>query len=122
MRRRDFERIVLEALDQLPGRFREALDNLDIEIRWRPTPAELRQAGVHRGSTLFGLYVGVPLSQRGHHYTMALPDKILIYQLPHQRYCRSEAEMVEQVRRTLLHEIGHYLGLDEDRLHELGIG
>lgn len=122
MRRSDFERIVLEALEQLPERFRQALDNLDIQIRWRPTPAELRRAGVPPGQTLFGLYLGVPLPQRGHFYTMTLPDTILIYQLPHERYCRSEAEMVEQVRKTLLHEIGHYLGIDEDRLQELGVG
>lgn len=122
MRRRDFQRVVLQALEQLPKPFLHALDNLDIQIRWQPTPEELRRAGIPPGQTLFGLYLGVPLPQRGHHYTLTLPDTILIYQLPHERYCRTEAEMVEQVRLTLLHEIGHYLGLDEDRLQELGVG
>ena len=122
MRRRDFQRIVLQALAQVPPRFRAALENIDIQVRWRPTLAELRRAGLRRGEMLFGLYLGVPLPQRDHYYSMTLPDTILIYQQPHERFCRDEAEMVEQVRKTLLHEIGHYLGIDEDRLQELGVG
>jgi predicted Zn-dependent protease with MMP-like domain len=121
MRRSEFERLVLKALEELPDLFRDALENLDIQVRWRPTPAELRRASVRRGS-LFGVYLGVPLPKRGHHYSMALPDTIVIYQQTHERHCRSEAEIVNQVRQTVLHEIGHYLGIDEDRLHELGIG
>ncbi len=121
MHRRDFERLVVKTLEDLPDQFRNALENLDIQVRWRPTPAELRRAGVRRG-TLFGVYMGVPLPKRGHGYSMALPDTIIIYQHTHERHCRSEAEIVAQVRQTVLHEIGHYLGIDEDRLHELGIG
>src|SRR3970040_671560 len=121
MRRREFERLVLEALGELPQQFREALDNIDIKVRWRPTVAELRRAGVRHGS-LFGLYMGVPLTSRGHGYSMTLPDSIVIYQHTHERHCRSDAPIVEQVRQTVLHEIGHYLGIDEDRLQELGIG
>ena len=122
MRRRDFEAIVVRALEELPPRFREALQNIDIQVRWRPTLAELRRARVRRGHSLFGLYLGVPLTMRGHHYSMTLPDTILIYQLPHERSYRDEVQMVEQVRKTVLHEIGHYMGIDEDRLQELGVG
>ncbi len=121
MRRSDFERLVIQALEDLPDQFRDALENLDIQVRWRPTPAELRRSGVRRGS-LFGVYIGVPLPNRGHHYSMALPDTIVIYQQTHERHCRSEAEIVKQARQTVLHEIGHSLGIEEDRLHELGIG
>ena len=121
MRRSEFERLVLKALEDLPDQFRDALENLDVQVRWRPTPAELRRSGVRRGS-LFGVYIGVPLPERGHHYSMALPDTIVIYQQTHERHCRSEAEIVKQARQTVLHEIGHYLGIEEDRLHELGIG
>ena len=121
MRRSEFERLVLQAVEELPDQFRDALQNIDIQVRWRPTPAELRRAGVRRGS-LFGLYLGVPLTKRDHGYSMALPDTIVIYQHTHERHYRSEAEIVEQVRQTVLHEIGHYLGIDEDRLQELGIG
>ena len=122
MRRRDFERIVLQALEQLPPLFREALENLDIQVRCRPTIGELRRAGLRRGQGLFGLYLGVPLPSRSHYYSMTLPDTIVIYQQAHERYCRDDAEMVEQARKTLLHEIGHYMGIDEDRLQELGVG
>ncbi len=121
MRRGEFERLVLQALEDLPDQFRDALQNIDIQVRYRPTPAELRRAGVRRGS-MFGVYLGVPLPNRGHNYSMALPDTIVIYQHTQERYCRSDGEIVEQVRQTVLHEIGHYLGIDEDRLQELGIG
>ncbi len=121
MRRSEFERLVLQAVDDLPAEFRDALDNIDIQVRWRPTPAELRRAGVQRGS-LFGVYLGVPLPKRGHGYSMHLPDTIVVYQHTHERHCHSEVAIVEQVRQTVLHEIGHYLGIDEDRLRELGIG
>ena len=121
MRRSDFERLVLQALEEIPDQFRDALHNIDVQVRWRPTPVELRRAGVRRGS-LFGLYVGVPLTKRGHNYSMTVPDTILVYQHTHERHCRNDDEIVEQVRQTVLHEVGHYLGIDEDRLQELGIG
>ena len=121
MRRKDFEQLVLRALDDLPEQFADALENIDIHVRWRPTVAELRRAGVRHGS-LFGVYLGVPLPARSRGYSMTLPDTIVVYQQTHERHCRTEEEMVEQVRQTVLHEIGHYLGIDEDRLHELGIG
>ncbi len=122
MRRRRFRQIVRQALEELPPQFRQALNNLDVEVRWRPTPGERRQAGLPVGHTLFGLYLGVPLPQRSSGYSMALPDKIVIYQQPHELACPTEAELVQQVRRTILHEIGHYLGIEEERLEELGLG
>jgi len=122
MQRRRFRQIVLQALEELPPQFRQALDNLDIEVRWRPTLAERRRAGLRPGHTLFGLYLGVPLPRRSSAYSMALPDKIVIYQEPHELACQTEAELVQQVRRTMLHEIGHYLGIEEERLGELGLG
>jgi predicted Zn-dependent protease with MMP-like domain len=121
MRRRDFERLVLRALEELPDQFRDALENIDIQVQRRATPAELRRAGIRHG-TLFGLYLGVPLPERSHGYSMTLPDTIVVYQQTHEQYCHSDTEIVEQVRQTVLHEIGHYLGIDEDRLEELGIG
>jgi predicted Zn-dependent protease with MMP-like domain len=112
---------VQEALASLPPPLQEALHNVDVQVRWRPAPWERQRAQVPPGEPLFGLYLGTPLPQRGSGYTMTLPDCIVIYQEPHQRYCRSQEELVAQVRVTLLHEIGHYLGLDEERLQELGL-
>jgi len=122
VRRSEFEDVIAEALEQLPDRFRQALNNIEIKVRWRPTYDELDRADVHPGGDLFGLYVGVPLTRRGQGYNLVTPDVIYIYQSAHERYCRTQKQMVEQARKTLFHEIGHYFGIDEDRLHELGMG
>jgi predicted Zn-dependent protease with MMP-like domain len=122
MRRHEFEKLVLEALAKLPAEFQEHLHNLDIAVKWRPSLAERREGGSRYGDTLFGLYLGVPLSERGAYYNMALPDKIVIYQEAHERLCSSREEMIEEVRKTVLHELGHYLGINEERLEELDLG
>jgi predicted Zn-dependent protease with MMP-like domain len=122
MRRSEFERIVQQALDELPDLFHDALDNIDIQVRWAPTPYERRAARLHPGSDLFGLYTGIPLPARSRGYSMVVPDTILIFQRAHERHCRTEEEMVEQARQTVLHEIGHYMGIDEHRLRDLGVG
>jgi predicted Zn-dependent protease with MMP-like domain len=122
MTRRDFQRVVRRALDDLPPVFQDALENLDIQVRWAPTPYERRRARLRPGYDLFGLYLGIPITRRTHGYSMVAPDVILIYQRAHERQARTETDMVEQARQTLLHEIGHYMGIDEDRLQDLGVG
>jgi predicted Zn-dependent protease with MMP-like domain len=122
MRRHEFEKLVLEALAKLPAELQEHVQNLDVVVKWRPSPAERREAGSGPDDTLFGLYLGVPLSERGAYYNMALPDKIVIYQEAHERLFSSREEMVEEVRKTVLHELGHYLGIDEEGLEELDLG
>jgi len=121
MLRSEFRKLVLAVLADLPPQFRHRLENIDIVVKWRPSPAERRLTGGRYGGDLFGLYLGLPLTARGDHYNMALPDKIVIYQETHERLCSSREEMAEQVRRTVLHEIGHYLGIEEERLRELGM-
>ncbi len=121
MQRSEFRKLVLAALADLPPQFRHRLENIDIVIKWRPSLAERRMAGGGRASDLFGLYLGLPLPDRGGQYTLSLPDEIVIYQGAHERLCSSREEMTEQVRRTVLHEIGHYLGIEEERLRELGM-
>ena len=81
----EFEQVILRALEQLPEEFVSALDNLNIEIRPRPSPYELEESCLGPGDTLFGLYVGVPLPDRTHFDTMSLPDQILIFQEPHEQ-------------------------------------
>lgn len=122
MRRSEFERVIVRALEELPPEFRRVMDNIDIQVRWRPSFDEMRRARLRRGSDLFGLYTGVPLTRRGGGYNLVAPDTILIYQRAHERHCRTDGEMVEQARKTLLHEIGHYMGIGEERLRELGAG
>src|SRR5512145_462268 len=105
MTRRDFQQVLQQALEELPPVFQEALENIDIQVRWAPTPHERRRARLRPGHDLFGLYLGIPITRRTHGYSMVLPDTILIYQRAHERHARNEAEMIEQARQTLLHEI-----------------
>jgi predicted Zn-dependent protease with MMP-like domain len=95
---------------------------VDIVIERRPTARERRSAGIGPGHTLLGLYHGVPLPHRGESYNLVPPDKISIYQEPIEEMCETDDEVREQVRKTVLHELGHYFGIDDDRLHELGMG
>ncbi|HUF53410.1 MAG TPA: metallopeptidase family protein [Dehalococcoidia bacterium] len=122
MTRREFQQVVQEALEELPPEFQRVLHNLDIQVRWAPTPFERRQNKLRPGHDLFGVYTGVPLTKRGGGYSLVPPDIIVIYQRSHERVAGSWDDMVKQARKTLLHEIGHYMGIDEDRLHELGMG
>ncbi|MCH8201175.1 MAG: metallopeptidase family protein [Chloroflexi bacterium] len=122
MTRSEFQNVVSQALEELPEEFQQAIENLDVQVRWAPTAAERRQHRLRPGTDLFGAYLGVPLTKRTHGYSMVAPDLIVIYQRSHERVGRTTKAMVAQARKTLLHEIGHYMGIDEDRLHELGMG
>jgi predicted Zn-dependent protease with MMP-like domain len=117
--RQRFEELVSEALEGLPPRFAERLSNIDVEVRDWPTPEEMRAARVQPGRLLLGLYRGTPQTRRGHWYSMALPDHILIYQGPIERICRNDDEVRERVRRTVVHEIAHHFGWSDAELAEL---
>lgn len=119
MRREAFEELVLAALDELPPEFREKLENVEITIEGWPSRHDLARAGIGPSGTLFGLYSGVPRTARGVWYGNVLPDRIVIYQGPIEAYCRSREEIVQTVRDTVMHEIGHYFGLSDQRLREI---
>jgi predicted Zn-dependent protease with MMP-like domain len=121
-RRDRFDELVRQAISELPPNFAEAMSNVDIVVAERPTASDLRQAGVPRGSTLLGLYHGIPRTRRGEGYHLALPDKITLYRQPIEASCRTDADLVDAVRNTVLHEIAHHFGIDDDRLAELGRG
>jgi predicted Zn-dependent protease with MMP-like domain len=118
--RQQFEALVLAELEALPEAFQEALENIAIVVEDWPDRATMREFGVRHRDDLFGAYLGTPLPERTADYGNTLPDKICIYQKPLENFCQKEDELREQVHITLLHEIGHYFGLDEDRLAELG--
>ena len=84
MLRRDFEEVVRQALSELPPEFQDALDNLDVQVRWAPTPEERRRSRLRPGADLFGVYMGRPLTHRTHFDTMVPPDVIVIYQRAHE--------------------------------------
>ncbi len=114
-----FEELVSEAIDSLPDDFKERLDNVAIIVEDLPSPAEARRFGRRRG-LLLGLYQGQPLTRRDSRYGMAFPDKITIFRKNLEAISHSDAEIREEIRRTVLHEIAHHFGIDDSRLHALG--
>ena len=119
MDRSRFEELVGQAIDSLPDDFKMKLDNVAVVVEDYPSPREARRLG-RGGRLLLGLYQGQPLTRRDSRYGMAFPDKITIYQANVESICRSDSEIREEVRRTVLHEIAHHFGIDDARLHELG--
>ncbi|MFQ5813139.1 MAG: metallopeptidase family protein [Anaerolineae bacterium] len=120
MTREEFEALVDEALADLPSEILERMDNVAVTVAYWPSRAQLVRAGVQSPATLFGLYEGVPLTKRGVNYGMVPPDRITLFQGSLEAACRTLAAIQEQVRRTVIHEIGHHFGIDEDRIRELG--
>jgi len=118
MDRRQFERIVEQALAGLPPAFATRLENVAVVVRDEPTDEDLREAELEPGDELFGLYIGVPLTDRAD-YHMVLPDRILVFQGPHERHFEDD-ELLEEIQRTVVHEVAHFFGIDDDLLHELG--
>lgn len=117
-----FEELVQQALDSIPDELWNSIDNLAVTVEEWPTRAQLESAGVHSGHTLLGLYEGVPLTGRSRYYGMVPPDKITIFRGTILRVCPpgDEDAIRAQVRRTVLHEVAHHFGIDDDRLHEIG--
>jgi predicted Zn-dependent protease with MMP-like domain len=119
VRRWHFEKLVAEALDELPRQFRRYLRNIAVVVESEPSQALLEEMGLWPHRTLLGLYQGVPLPHRGLSYGNVLPDRVTIFQKPIEAMCRTTDEMKQAVQNTVKHEIGHYFGLDDARLEEL---
>jgi predicted Zn-dependent protease with MMP-like domain len=116
MGREAFERAVADALDELPEDVARHLDNVAVVVEDEPTDEEIAEAGLDpERDTLLGLYVGVALTDR-ESYGGVLPDRIAIYRLPLLAACADRAELIREIRDTVVHEIGHHFGLDEDEL------
>jgi predicted Zn-dependent protease with MMP-like domain/Fe-S-cluster containining protein len=111
-----FAELVDEALRSLPPEFRDALQNLAIVIEEEPTAEQLERSEIEPPETLLGLYEGIPLPDRGFDYANVLPDKISIFRGPLRCICPSEEALRHETYVTLIHEIGHYFGLDEDEI------
>lgn len=121
MDRPTFEKIVTKALKRLPARFRKRLRNIVIDIEDNPSAALLSDMGISSG-TLFGLYQGVPLTEREWNFGNALPDRIVIYQKPIERSASSNEEIEDIVLDTVVHEVGHYFGFDDKTLNSIEEG
>jgi predicted Zn-dependent protease with MMP-like domain len=114
--RRTFDRLVREALAALPETFQERISNLAVVVEEWPAAEDAADLVSDEDGELLGLYQGIPYGERESGYSMVLPDRITIYRQPILAACRSEAEAREEVRQTVVHEIGHYFGLGDDEL------
>ncbi len=115
MREDKFEKIVREAIEGIPKRFLEKLNNVDICIEKEPTPYQLKKIKKRKNSLIFGLYQGVPKTKR-RNYGGVLPDKITIFKDPVERIARNRKEVKEIVKNTIWHEIAHHFGMSEKRV------
>ena len=115
--RDEFERVISEALESLPTRFANLVENVVISAEDEPTEDDLEslEGGADAHSELLGIYRGVALTERTHEMTL-LPDEITVFRGPINRVSRTRQEAVQQVRETVIHELGHYFGLDDDEM------
>ncbi len=107
----EFEGLVAEALDGVPPELTSLMDNVVVLIEPEPQPED---------PDILGLYDGIPLTERDSNYTFRGPDRIFIYRGPLTRMCESREQLVDEVRITVVHEIAHHFGIDDDHLHDLG--
>ncbi len=120
--RERFAELVERALADVPPAFAAYLEEITIEVRDRPTRKQLNSVGLREDELPFGLYHGIARDDRSVLHSGVMPDVIYIFQEDHEDACDSETALVEQVRVTVLHEIGHHFGMDEDDLDALGYG
>jgi predicted Zn-dependent protease with MMP-like domain len=114
----EFQRLIDQALNELPGEHVTNIKNVAILYEDEPTPAQREQLMLHHDQTLLGLYEGIPLSQR-QGMTRVLPDKITLFKGPLTKRARSISELKESIRHTIWHEVAHYYGLNHKQISEL---
>ncbi len=119
MERERFEELVRRALKDLPKEIAQRMNNVDVEVLDQPSAAQLASLKVPAGHTLLGLYQGIPLTRRTSGYQMVPPDRITIFKHPLENISRSEDDLVERVRDTVIHEVAHHFGISDQRLREI---
>ena len=119
MDRAAFEQRVADALASIPRKFRDAMQNIAIVVEDEPSRELLDDMEIEPPDTLLGLYQGTPLTERSWGYGNTLPDRVLIFQGPHERDSEDEEDLVVCIAETLIHEIGHYFGMTEEQIEEI---
>jgi predicted Zn-dependent protease with MMP-like domain len=114
-----FTRLVEETLRDIPHQFREAMKNVAVVVEDEPSAELLEEMEMEPDDTLFGLYHGIPLTERDSRYGNTLPDRISIYQRPIEEACEDEEDIRQCVAETVIHEFGHYFGLSEEEIEEI---
>ena len=122
MERARFITLIRQALRDVPPPFKDHLRQIDIVVKRRPSRADLREAELDPDESMYGFYRGIPLTERDSGYNLVAPDIIHIYQEPLEDDFPDERELVKEIRTTVLHELAHFFGIDDDRLDELGLG
>ncbi len=120
MDREKFQELVDKAVQNLPAKIFDHLDNVEVVVDDRPSPNQLRKYGLKPNQILLGLYEGVPQTRRSSNYGMVLPDKITIFQQTIEAVCRSDEEVIAEVEKVVKHEIAHHFGISDARLREIG--
>jgi predicted Zn-dependent protease with MMP-like domain len=113
--RREFEQLVEEALGELPQRFAALLDNVAVVVEEEPSDEDLDVLDDEHGHELLGIYRGVPMTER-HYDALRLPDQIAIFRGPILRVARSRSDALHEIRDTVIHELGHYFGLNDEEM------
>jgi predicted Zn-dependent protease with MMP-like domain len=122
MTRKEFEAVVISALEELPREFKDKLQNVDVVVEKELDMGMVKRLGLGAKGRLLGLYQGVPLQDRTHYYGMVMPDKITLYKQNIERQCRTRGlDIAEEVKHVIQHEIAHHFGISDKRLKDLGI-
>jgi len=117
--RKKFERLVDEALQTIPRRFRDAIENVAVVVESEPSDALLEEMDIPQDDTLYGLYQGTPLTERTWSERTHLPDRVTIFQRPIEEDAETEDDIVWMIGETVIHEFGHYFGLSEEEIEEI---
>jgi predicted Zn-dependent protease with MMP-like domain len=117
--RKEFEEAVVLALRRIPKSLKKKMENIDVIVEDRASRDLLSEMGLQSPFELLGLYQGVPIDRRGFYYGNVLPDKITLFQIPIESICKTREEIEKKVREVVIHEVGHYFGLDDKKLREL---
>ena len=110
---------MVSALKRLPRFFKKKMKNVDVIVEDKASRELLSEMGLRSSFELLGLYQGIPINRRGFYYGNVLPDKITLFQMPIESMCKTKEEIEEKVKEVVIHEVGHYFGLDDKRLREL---
>ncbi|HLX13473.1 MAG TPA: metallopeptidase family protein [Bacteroidota bacterium] len=122
MERKDFERLVEDAFEDLPDQFKDAIENVGVVVEDYPSDELAKSMGLRSRHDLLGLYQGIPLTKRGTWYGMypAAPDKISLYQKNIEAVAGSDSQLRKKVREVLIHEVGHYFGMTDEEIRKAG--
>jgi predicted Zn-dependent protease with MMP-like domain len=119
---KEFDRIVQQAIDRIPEEMRRHLENIIVSVQKRPSAEMLAEMDMGPDETLFGIYWGVPLTERSVIEPPLYPDTIFLFQEPLEQFCLTRDELVEEIEITVAHEIAHALGMSDEELDDLGYG